>query len=89
MSLSKGSFTALNDESVPVSSFKENAVLSIRGTFVGTISLQVSEDGGENWETEETYTASARKVINGTSSGWLYKLKATAWTSGEAFYGIG
>jgi hypothetical protein len=63
--------------------------LSIQGTFVGTIALQRSFNGGTNWGTVDSYTTVTEKTIQRTSAVYQYRLECTAYTSGTAVCGLG
>lgn len=69
----------------------------VRGTFVATVSLQYSEDGGDTWNDSYdkngsaiTFTGPARFIIEEPSNFIEYRLgiKTGAYTSGTANVGI-
>ena len=64
----------------------DEGVLSIGGTFVGTVELQ--RRIGQNWQTVESYTAAAEKEIS-NGSPVQTRLECTAYTSGTVEYGFG
>lgn len=66
---------------------------SVRGTFVGTLTLQASNDGGTNWYTVRndanasitmTNAGYGRQVVWDMEVGVQYRVQMTAWTSGSA-----
>jgi hypothetical protein len=63
--------------------------LSIWGTFVGTVALERSFDGGTTWlnctktdGTANSFTAAASVVCEEPEPGVLYRLNCSAYTSG-------
>ncbi len=84
-----GSFTANGQESNKSETFGHKPIVLLRGTFVGTIALMISEDGGKNFFEHKTYTTARSEVIQSGSPGWIFQFWVTAWTSGECFYGLG
>ena len=58
--------------------------LDISGTFVGTVELQRSFDGGSSFQVVdgETHTAPVSKVLEEPEAGVLYRFECTAYTSG-------
>ena len=88
-----GTFTATGF-SIPLRAQVPFSV-SIRGTFVGTISLQRSFDGGATYgiytlpasNSAATWTAPVEiDVVPTGESGVLYELSCTAYTSGTVTY---
>ena len=62
-----------------------NITLSISGTFVATVTLQIAFDGGTTWiDTGETWTAPATKIITCYESGVAFRagVKTGAFSSG-------
>ena len=59
---------------------------AVAGTFVGTVKLQESRDGGSSWVTLVTATgvvsSTTRKVENGDGQGSMFRFQCTAFTSG-------
>jgi len=72
--------------------------LELRGTFVATVSLERSFDGGSNWGnvtrndgSANAFTAPVSLAVPGDESGEadvLYRLNCTAYTSGTVTYRI-
>jgi len=70
--------------------------LSIWGTFTGTIDLERSFDDGSTWlkcsrdsaGTTASFTVAASVVVEEPEAGVLYRLNATALSSGTANYRI-
>lgn len=70
--------------------------VSASGTFVATVKLERSFDNGDNWfvcssdsaGTEASWTAPFSVVAEEPSSGVLYRLNCTAYTSGTVTYRI-
>jgi hypothetical protein len=70
--------------------------VSVWGTFVGTIDLERSFDDGSTWlkcsrdsaGTAASFTAAASVVVEEPEAGVLYRLNATALSSGTANYRI-
>lgn len=68
--------------------------VTIWGTFVATLQLERSFDGGTTWVpvsrdvagTPTTFTAPASTQVIDTESAVLYRLNMTAFTSGTASY---
>ena len=51
-----------------------NITLSISGTFVATVTLQIAFDGGTDWiDTGETWEVPATKIINCYESGVSFR----------------
>ncbi len=68
----------------------------LSGTFVATVVLQSSTDGGSGWHTETREDGSAYSwagAVNVTAypvgSGILYRLSCTSYTSGTVTYRLG
>ena len=59
--------------------------LSVRGTFVATVTLQRSFDGGSTWQDVESYTEPIEKSIVNTDQSLLWRLgvKSGDYTSGN------
>lgn len=59
--------------------------MHVSGTWVGTLSLQVSQDG-TTYDTITTYSGNPdpAPLINAVSGIGTFRLYATAWTSGSA-----
>ena len=66
--------------------------VTITGTFVGTIQLENSFDGGVNWApmsgstvgTTATFAAPTQFLANEPEAGVLWRVNCTAYTSGTA-----
>jgi hypothetical protein len=83
-----GSFTATGDG--PSASFYQDYNITISGTFVGTVALQRSFDGGLTWNnvardtygTIATFNAPISLIAFEPENGVSYRLSCTAYTSG-------
>lgn len=68
--------------------------IELRGTFVATVALERSLDGGSNWVgctmvgTAVTWTAPASENWEENERGGLYRLNCTVYTSGTVTYRI-
>jgi len=64
----------------------ETVILSLNGTWVGTIWLQRSYDDGDNWVDYEGYTGNASKSYTEYANNIIYRAycKTGDWTSGSA-----
>lgn len=62
--------------------------VSIGGTFVATLSLQRTFDGGATWLTIKTYTAAVEENLQVADSCQV-RLQCTAYTSGTAVCRLG
>jgi hypothetical protein len=66
--------------------------VAITGTFVATLQLENSFDGGTTWApmsgstvgTTATFTAPTQFMANEVEAGVLWRANCTAWTSGTA-----
>lgn len=62
--------------------------MELRGTFVGTVALERSLDGGSNWVgltalgTAFSFTGPCSEIFEEPEVGALYRLNCTAYTSG-------
>ena len=66
-----------------------NAIdISISGTFVATVTLQRSHDGGTTWNAVEAFTEATEKQVSTASSAFIYRLSCV-YTSGSVVYFIG
>lgn len=92
------SISAFNFSSVsggPIILLRQGQLLtySITGTFVGTLQLVKSVDGGISWEILRTKTAAVSNemltIDNKAESTALVRLRCTAYTSGTALTTIG
>lgn len=61
--------------------------LSLAGTWVATVVLERSIDEGENFNIVETFTENHEAHVNGV--GEVFRLRVTAYTSGEIVYFLG
>jgi hypothetical protein len=61
--------------------------MSISGTFVATVVLQRTFDGGRNWLDVESFTEPAERQISEPEPGVLYRLgvKTGGFTSGTIY----
>jgi hypothetical protein len=76
------SFTALGSSAgLGLAGTDENGTVSVSGTFVGTVQLERSLDGGKSWQVQRTPSTAALSstVINGPG---LFRWTCTAYTSG-------
>jgi hypothetical protein len=60
----------------------EKMIVSLSGTWTGTVTLERSFDAGATWLAYIAYTANATAEIANLEDGVRYRLNATAWTSG-------
>lgn len=84
MQISK-SFTAVGNGGAISVKDKDFVYYSVSGTFVGTVLLQKSLDGGLNWETVATKTAAASAKFQVSHPGGTdaqYRFRCSAYTSG-------
>jgi hypothetical protein len=96
--LISGAFTATGNSASfsPRADFmNNNYTLSVWGTFVGTVSLQRSFDGGITWlpltlngASTATFTAPCSEDLTAAERGCLFRLSCT-WTSGTVSYRVG
>lgn len=64
--------------------FSNSFDISISGTFVATIALQKSYDGGSTWITIESFEEAAERTGLVGRRGVQYRFNCTAYTSGTA-----
>jgi hypothetical protein len=91
-----GSFTATGQSaSFQLGTRDSEFNVSARGTFVGTIRLERTFDGGTNWHPLTvggspimTFTAPFSEGWEEIENGVLYRLNCTAYTSGTITYRI-
>lgn len=91
-----GAFTATGQSGTLRPSAGRPFNLSIWGTFTGTIDLERSFDDGSTWlkcsrdsaGTTARFTVAASVVVEEPEAGVLYRLNATALSSGTANYRI-
>jgi hypothetical protein len=94
-SIAAGTFSAAGAGTSPLP-FIGNFNVTIWGTFVGTVQLERSFDGGATWivaakdtsGTAAAYTAPCSLVCSEPESGVIYRLNCTAYTSGTVSYRI-
>jgi hypothetical protein len=86
--LSSKSFTAVNTFSTPIHLKQgQSYYYSVSGTFVATIRLEKSEDGGRSWVKIQDFTAASLGSLLAESpdrQDRLYRLNCIAFTSGTA-----
>ena len=63
--------------------------VSLYGTWVATLILQRSFDGGANWLNVKTYNANIEDVGEEPEDNVQYRLNCTVYTSGTVTYIIG
>jgi len=63
--------------------------LSISGTFVATVALERSHDGGVSWDVLASYTAPTQKSVKANTSYFKHRLTCSSWTSGTVSYFLG
>jgi hypothetical protein len=65
--------------------------VTVSGTFVATVTLQRSYDGGATWHDRKVYTSAADEVLEETEYGVLYRIgiKTGEFTSGSVDVRIG
>lgn len=90
-----GSFTATGQSAAFQAVIRERSYgqfnIELRGTFVATVVLERSLDGGSNWVPVTTlgsgmsWTAPASETWEENERGALYRLNCT-WTSGTVTY---
>jgi hypothetical protein len=68
--------------------FKGEGSFWVYGTFVGTVQLEVSPDGGANWVAVHSMTGPDRKLFDEPEDGILYRVTMPVRTSGTAFYRV-
>jgi hypothetical protein len=84
---SEASFTA-NGQSTTWQEFSGRFNLHLAGTFVATVILERSFDGGvtaapcTNLGAAVSFTAPASEILEAPETGVLYRLRCTAFTSG-------
>ena len=84
-----GTFTATGSSAGQNHSGGGLLALSISGTFVATVVLQRSLDGGSTYQDIESYTAPAEVNVEAANQSVLYRLNCSAYTSGTATYYLG
>ncbi|RAK52131.1 hypothetical protein DJ018_13325 [Phenylobacterium deserti] len=69
--------------------------VALYGTFIATVKLERSFDGGQNWVvcskpdlSDASFTAPTSFIVDEPSAGVLYRLNCSAYTSGTASYRI-
>jgi hypothetical protein len=86
--LSSKSFTAVDTFSTPIFLREgQSYYYSVSGTFVATIRLEKSEDGGKSWKMIQDFTAASSGNLVSESKDrqdYLYRLNCIAYTSGTA-----
>lgn len=65
----------------PVSSRTGIVLFGLSGTWVGTVEVELSLDGGTVWHSVGSYTANDSQAVTVTH-GTLVRLNVTAYTSG-------
>lgn len=92
-SVVSGSFTATGQSSAIAIGPERGGNVAIYGTFVGTVSVERSFDGGTNWigltdasGNAYSYTDDATFRIDEDERGVLYRLNCSAYTSGTINY---
>lgn len=85
---------SLNDSTgwLPLFDSTEDPCVTIRGTFVGTIALQTSDqpDATKTRTTDiTTYAAAAQPFAMPRQLGGWFRLVMSAYTSGTAYIGVG
>lgn len=83
-----GAFTATGASDAV--SFDEGQ-MSLSGTFVATVDLQVSHDGGTNWHDVdgENHTGATDKIVEAGAEDTLYRWNCSVFTSGPVAYFLG
>lgn len=68
----------------------------LSGTFVATVQLERSTDGGDNWypvtvggQPWGVFTGACNEPVDEASGNETYRLNCTAFTSGEVDYRLG
>lgn len=79
-------FTALGVSSTLFVKNGEKCRLAITGTWVGTVKIQESNNGGQSYRTIETLTANFAQDLASTPYDRLIRLECTAYTSGTITY---
>ena len=87
------SLGSLNDSTgwISLDSIVSDIAFNISGTFVGTISLQVSNQSDETktrYSTVTTYTATSAPLNIPREIGRFFRFAMTAYTSGTAYVGL-
>jgi len=62
--------------------------VTVYGTFVATLQLERSFDGGTTWNKVSSYNRTVSYVENEPESGVLYRMNCTSFTSGSISYRI-
>lgn len=91
MTVVTGSFTATGNSSALMPKNKQGGIesfmnVSLSGTWVGTVLLERSFDGGTTWHTYATHTANVEDKVPESEEGVLYRLNCSAYTSGTINY---
>lgn len=89
-----GCISALNGAVIANSTNASTLVFKITGTWVGSLNIQGSTDGGNTWDSIQGYVPSNGNWTNATTSNFMVTVPcggytnvqwmATAWTSGTA-----
>ncbi len=83
------SLTAVNTFTTPAF-FHGPFAVRVRGTFVATVSLQRSDDGGINYDEVTTFISPDLKICTEPAlAGGLYRIGPTAYTSGTIDVSLG
>lgn len=93
-----GSFTATGQSASFQPTFRDRGWgkfnVSLWGTFVGTVQVERTFDGGSNWlpctnlGASVTFTAPMTEVLEEPERGPTYRLNCTSYTSGTISYRI-
>ncbi len=86
-----GTFNAIGQSAIFDPATQRDFNISIWGTFVGTVALKRSFDGGTTWLTKwpvEIYQATTPRTFSDDEpeAGVIYRLECTAFTSGTINY---
>ena len=85
MSTVSSSFTAVSAGTPFFARHADSFTFSVSGTFVGTVVLEKSNNGGQTWESVHSKAASASGTIlheQSDQGSSLYRYRCTAFTSG-------
>lgn len=77
--------------SPPVQLVRGAANISVWGSFVATVTIQRSFDGGQNWLDIDNYSGPAEMILDEPEGAALYRIgvKAGNYTSGTVMGRIG
>lgn len=89
MALERNTFAATGNGDAVGGNGRTALVAMLSGTWVGTVLLELSYDGGSNWDQHTSTTSNTQIVIDNFPSELLARWRCSAYTSGTVVAGIG